>query len=160
MRLSAIDSLCEGMTLGEPLHGPSGQLLLQRGVTLDARYITVLRKIGIPAVYIDDADTADIEIPAPVKPETRAKVLTNLNEVFKSISERSGTALQSSRDVAKQHLRSERFARPLQTVARDAGLNELLGDVDTLIEQALSNEVLVGLNSIKTHDNYTFQHSI
>jgi HD-GYP domain-containing protein (c-di-GMP phosphodiesterase class II) len=148
------------MTLGEPIHGASGQILLRRGVTLNARFITLLRNMGIPAAYIQDPDTADIEIPYAVKPETRAKVIANLTTVFQAISRQSNSFAQSARDIAQQDMRAERFARPMHAIANNAGLSELFVDVDALIEQALSNEVIAGLNSIKTHDQYTFQHSI
>ena len=43
---------------------------------------------------------------------------------------------------------------------RKGGLEQMVGDVDTLIAQLMEKDVVVGLNSIKLHDNYTFQHSI
>lgn len=42
----------------------------------------------------------------------------------------------------------------------DQGLRQIVGDVDSLVDQLMNREVIVGLNSIKTHDNYTFQHCI
>ncbi len=39
-------------------------------------------------------------------------------------------------------------------------MHALAGYADEMIDQLAPREVLVGLNSIKSHDDYTFQHSI
>jgi HD-GYP domain-containing protein (c-di-GMP phosphodiesterase class II) len=47
-----------------------------------------------------------------------------------------------------------------KTSSKDGGLEQIIGDVDSLIDQLMEKDVIAGLNSIKVHDNYTFQHSI
>jgi HD-GYP domain-containing protein (c-di-GMP phosphodiesterase class II) len=160
MRLTNIHSVTTGMKLGEPIFGPAGQVLLQRGVCLSGKYITSLREMGFPAVYIDDGETSDIAVPHAIAPETRARVLRNLAEAFDSVSNATDSFRASSRHTAMEHLQSERFAKAVATVARDGGFDRLFDDVNGMLDQLLVHDVLVGMNSIKTHDKYTFQHSI
>ncbi len=160
MRLVNIDSIEPGTRLGEPIHGTNGQLLLQRGFALNNHYVCLLRQMGYPALYVLDDDTSDIAVPQPVSTQTRMKVLGQLNSAFATISKRTEGFRESSRSLARTHLKSERFAVPLRSLAIDAGIDRLVGEVDVLLNEALQRDVLLGLNSIKTHDQYTFQHSI
>src|SRR4051812_25347373 len=100
MRLVNIDSVTPDMTLGESIHGTAGQILLHRGVTLTHHYISHLRSIGYPAIYIDDDDTSDIAVAHPVSPETRSKVLRNLTEAFGAVARATDSFRASSKSVA------------------------------------------------------------
>jgi len=82
MRLIHNENLTSGMEVGEPVYGPSGQLLLAPGVKLTDRYINLLRKFDIPAAYVADPDTAGISVPQPLKPKTRANASRALAQAF------------------------------------------------------------------------------
>lgn len=160
MRLVRLDNVSPGAKLGEPVFGANGQVLLFAGVSLTSDYIETLRKIGTHTLYVLDADTADIPSPAAISPEVRAKAMTNLSKAFESVSKASDGLRQASMSLAQEHIKSKRFAEAAKAVADGGDMYGVCRDVNSILDQLGGQDVLVGLNSIKSHDSYTFQHSI
>jgi len=161
MRLIHNENLTSGMEVGEPVYGPSGQLLLAPGVKLTDRYINLLRKFDIPAAYVADPDTAGISVPQPLKPKTRANASRALAQAFERLAPAAAELhSQQSDDGSQAHASSERFAKTCRSVLGGGGFKALIESVQSVISDLLDQRVLIGLNSIKTHDAYTFQHSI
>jgi len=161
MRLIHSVNLANGMELGDPVYGSAGQLLLAPGVKLNDRYIKLLHQLEVPAAYISDPDTAGISVPDPLKPKTRAKAGRALADAF----ERLAPATKQVRkdlacNVTEAQASSDRFARTVRSVFGGGGFQSLLDSVHAICNDLLDQRVLTGLNSIKTHDAYTFQHSI
>ena len=160
MRLISIDNLEEGMQLGQNLYDEHSRLLLGRGAAIRSGYVTRLKEMGLPALYVQDADTADIAAPEVVRPAARARAIQTLTNTVSAVSTSLEGIRQLSIDEAHQQIRSKKFMDTFKSMTRNQGIDQMVGDVDTLIDQLMNREVIVGLNSIKTHDNYTFQHSI
>jgi HD-GYP domain-containing protein (c-di-GMP phosphodiesterase class II) len=160
MRLININFIERGMRLGEPVFGPNGQMLLAKGVELTPRYLERLRSIGVPAVYIQDADTADVVVPCPITPEARARVLNNLTRAFDQVARSADVIREASSALLRQEITSERFASAITSTGMGDALGGAGQDVELMINQLSRQEVLTGLNSIKTHDRYTFMHSL
>jgi len=160
MRLISIDSLEEGMQLGEPIYDDYNRLLLGRGVSLKSEYVSRLKALGLPALYVMDADTSDIRIPQVIPPAARIKAIRNLTQTFSTVLESVEGFRRMSVEAARQNIRAKKFADTFRSLTGDAGTDRVAGDVDGLIDQVMDRNVVLGLNSIKTHDNYTFQHSI
>jgi HD-GYP domain-containing protein (c-di-GMP phosphodiesterase class II) len=149
------------MELAEPVYGPNGQLLLQPGVNVTDRYIDHLRKLGLPAVYIADPDTADIVAPRPVRTQTRQRARTDLGKVMDRIAPNADELRQLSLAMTHEHAGTDRFARAVRSAfGGDEGLDDIGKSVDALMSDLLHADVLAGLGSIKCHDAYTYQHSI
>jgi HD-GYP domain-containing protein (c-di-GMP phosphodiesterase class II) len=160
MRLVNVNLIERGMRLGEPVFAPSGQMLLAKGVELTERYVERLRSIGVPAVYIHDPDTADVEVPYPIPPESRARLLNNLTRAFDQVARSAEILRQTSAALVREEISSERFAGTLTSTGAAEALAVTVNDVETMINQLSRQEVLTGLNSIKSHDQYTFMHSL
>jgi HD-GYP domain-containing protein (c-di-GMP phosphodiesterase class II) len=160
MRLIHSDNLCPGMEVGEAVHGSAGQVLLTPGVKLSDRYINLLRKFGIPAAYIADPDTAGITVPQPVTPRTRSKASHALSEAFERLTPATREFHAADSDDAQGRASGERFEKTCRSVFGGGGFRSLIESVQGVITDLLDQRVLTGLNSIKTHDAYTFQHSI
>ena len=84
MRLININNLEEGMQIGQDLYDEYNRLLLGRGATLKGNYVKRLKDMGLPALYIQDADTSDISVPEMIPPAARAKAIQNLTNTFPS----------------------------------------------------------------------------
>jgi HD-GYP domain-containing protein (c-di-GMP phosphodiesterase class II) len=112
------------------------------------------------ALYVEDPDTSDIEIPQPISPATRAKVTANLARAFDSITEKTASLKDAYVAVARKEMQSQRFADAIRSAAGGDGLYTVAGDIDSMLDDLKGRSVLAGLNSIKAHDSYTFQHSI
>lgn len=160
MRLINVDHLKEGMQIGQDLYDEHNRLLLGRGAVLKGAYVIRLKKMGLPALYVQEADTSDISVPEMITPAARAKAIQNLTNTFQAISTSLEGMRQLSLDEAHQHVRSKRFIDTFKSVDKNQGVDQIMGDVDTLVDQIMNKDAILGLNSIKIHDNYTFQHSI
>ena len=160
MRLVNLDQLTVGTRLAQPLFGKKGRLLLAKGVALTHRYLTLLRHIGLPAVYVLDDDTTDIESPDPIHPETRAKALSNLSDAFEQVAKAGETLRQVPAELLRKHLEEDKFVKTLVADGAGESLCSLGNDIDALVNGLEGHDVLTGLNSIKTHDQYTFMHSL
>lgn len=160
MHVIQVSQASPGVRLAETIYGSAGQPLLHAGVELTAPYIAELKAKGVQAIYVQDADTADVEIPHPVAPEVKAQAVQNLSKAFEAVATACEGLRKASIETVHQHLQSDRFAGALRNVAGGETLVDLSASADTFLEQLLHKEVLVGLNSIKSHDAYTFQHSI
>jgi HD-GYP domain-containing protein (c-di-GMP phosphodiesterase class II) len=158
--LSPLIQVKAGAQLGQTIFGPVGQPLLNAGVELSPEYLEQLHARGMHSVYVEDPDTSDIEIPQPISPERRAKVTANLAQAFSAISDRTESLRESYTAVARKHMESQRFADAIRAVAGGEGLYTVAGDIDGMLDELKGRSILAGLNSIKAHDSYTFQHCI
>jgi HD-GYP domain-containing protein (c-di-GMP phosphodiesterase class II) len=158
--LISTEQLTPGMTLGEAVVGARGRTLLGRGVAVTARYVELLRELGIPAVYVHDPDTADVRPPCPVPQETRVRVLGNLTRAFEQVSRAGEQMRRVPLEVLRDHLADDKFANAVAGAGAADALCDLADDVDGLVDALRGQDVLTGLNSIKAHDQYTFLHSI
>jgi HD-GYP domain-containing protein (c-di-GMP phosphodiesterase class II) len=162
MNLVNIDDIVPGMRLGEPIRGARGQVLLTRGATLTPAYVNTLRTLGVPAILVDDPDTADVDVPYPISSETRARVLKDLTRAFDELSDATADIRKSSSD--RLTLKPDTDLRPLVRAANTSATADCLytvaKDVDLLLDELGNLETLIVPNSIKTPDLYVFQHSI
>lgn len=163
MRLIHCENLTDGMEVGDPIYGAAGQLLLAPGAKLSDRYIKLLHKLEVPAAYISDPDTAGISVPDPLKPRTRAKAGRALAEAFERLAPAANAVRGDTGPggtVSEAQASSDGFARTVRSVFGGGGFHALVESVQSICDDLRDRRVLTGLNSIKTHDAYTFQHSI
>jgi HD-GYP domain-containing protein (c-di-GMP phosphodiesterase class II) len=160
MRLISIDDAEAGMKLAEPIFDAYGRLLLAHDTELTTDYLATLRKVGVAAIYVSDGDTSDIQVPPAVNPELRHKALRNLSEVFGSVSRGGDPIKSASVEEIRSHLRSDRFHESIKALTQEGSIQNAVRGVDAIVQDLLDRHVLLGLNSIKAHDGYTYQHSI
>ena len=160
MLLVHTENLKAGMEIGEAVHGAAGQMLLAPGVKLSERYIGLLRELNIPATYVADSDTSDVEVPRPIRPQTRASLRSALSESFDLLAPSAKTLVEELPTAGKANRTSERFEKTVRSILGCDGFDSLVRSVENVISDVQTQRVLVGINSIKTHDAYTFQHSI
>ncbi len=146
--------------MGDDIYDEYNRLLLGRGATIKGAYVTRLKRMGLPALYVQDADTSDIQVPKVIPPAARTKALKNLTDTFSAISKSTEDFRQLSMEAAHENIQSKKFMDTFKSLTHNQGIDQLVGDVNTFIDQLMNRDVIVGLNSIKTHDGYTFQHSI
>lgn len=160
MQLVPVPQISIGSRLAQPIYGPSGLPLLNIGVALSADYLQMLQTRGTNAVWIEDPDTSDIELPMPLSPAFRAKVTEHMGQVFTGLTERGDSLRESYVAVARRDMEASRFADAVKSAVGGGGLDAIARDMDGMLDELKGQQILTGLNSIKTHDSYTFQHSI
>lgn len=150
MRKVYVEQLRPGVTLGRTLYNDRGDILLSQGVELTERYIGALKKLGYYAVYIMDGLTDDIEPPEDLSEQVRMATYKHVRELF--------DVVQSASEIQSRGGKSCLIARMKE--AASSQVSQLYRDVEQIVDQILTAKTLSGVTSLKSHDNYTFEHSI
>ena len=156
MRRVPLQQVDTGAVLGKTLYNERGDVLLRKGAVLSERYRGLLNEKGFASVYLQDEDTADIVVDDIVSEHVRStatknifrfmQVVENASKEFKKLpADRLGAAFGSS---------------AFQKSATGRAYEQLYAVVDSIIDEVLEAKTLTGLTAIKTHDNYTFCHSV
>ncbi len=153
----SLESLEQGMMLGRPIFSEDGRLLLGRGVVLSGYYIQRLKRLGMTSIYIDDDDTGDVMPAGNISEVVRGATLRHMRELFGSLEDISGEMRNVSTAAVQRAVASDQFQN---TFRNHPALLKIQEDAGKIVEDLLAGEVMLGLNSLKTYDNYTFQHSI
>ncbi len=120
-----------GLVVARSIYHANGTLLLGHGIELDARLITRLSAIGIDSVYVKNPYFA-CEPEEILSEKTRVETARLTHKTFETYR-KSGTL----------------------------NLGDLQRATKMLVEDVLDNKpVLIHLTDIRTHDDYTFGHSI
>lgn len=132
MRLEYIRRVTEEDVLGKHVYGEDGRILLKAGVKLNTMYIRRLIELGVYYVYVEDDRLDEVE--------AESERLTILKQA----------TIKSLKDIS-------RSVGPVGGNIRD----EYLCNMEELLEHIMEiGDVNKCLCDVKTHDNYTFLHSI
>lgn len=134
MRLISTLSAKPGDTIGESLLTQDGSIMLRQGAILTQRYIDKLTELGIGYIYIVDEMLSDIKAQDPKFLEIKTSVVKLLSKNFIN----------------------------LQYNDTKAKLGSMLNTVSDLVDYLLNHKDITSnhLTEIKTHDNYTYVHSL
>jgi putative nucleotidyltransferase with HDIG domain len=145
------------MRLGKAVFGTHGEVLLARGTPLCDEYLTALRTRGFHFVYVLDGIADDVEPTGFISERLRAANVRNLQTMYDLMAE----ATQTIRDQAAEDGAHVLAELPLEiSAAVEEHLKQLDRDVERLLDEATETKTLASLASLKSHDNYTFEHSV
>ncbi|MBU5592897.1 HD-GYP domain-containing protein [Clostridium sp. MSJ-4] len=132
MRLEFISRVKEGDTLAKSIFSGDGKVLLRAGVSLTYSYIEKLRQLDVLYVYVEDERLGDLDLEDAKLNELKLNTVKNMSNIIKKL------------------------------ISNDrVDLRESLTKVEELMNYVIEfGDVNKSLNDIKTHDNYTFVHSI
>lgn len=158
MRRISIESAEEGMILGAPVRDEHNNILLNSGVKLTNVYISKLKRMGYLQLTVGgDPDTDDIIIEDNISEENRNQATRHIKASYNAADKLTMQFKNESIDNIKKNVQQPKF----QKVFKNSKVFKEIQDfVKQLVEDILSNKALNGLNSLKTFDNYTFNHSI
>jgi len=155
--LMSLDDLRPGMRLGIGMHNREGHMLLGPGVSLTSQYIARLRDLGCSALWVDDEDTRDIPYEQILTDTTRMAATIEIQNTF-AMAAREAPALRAA---STQEIRAAvEGRRTQQKFDGDPAASRLVSHVDAVVGEVLDRPVLTGLSSIRSHDTYTFNHSL
>lgn len=157
MRRVLIDSLQPGVALGKTIYNDRGDALLKRGTLLNERYISILRQRGFTVVFVREGEVDD-GIPDDIVSERlRTVAVRNISRLYEVVTQASTELKRRSAGEIQYSLRNDQLPRELQDSTM---YRRLYNDVESIIAEVLDVQLLTGLTSIKSHDNYTFCHSV
>ncbi len=145
------------MVLGKALYGENFEILLNKGVVLSAEYIIKLKKRGFVKIYIDDDETADIVIKDPISDKIR---IMATKDVLKTYQVTQAAIEKIDAETAESIIKSINLPKIKNVFQENQAFHQMFKDINSFIDELLNEDVLSGLNSIKSFDNYTFEHSV
>jgi putative nucleotidyltransferase with HDIG domain len=161
MYSQSVGRLRPGAVLGRTIHDAAGQPLplLVAGAVLTEGLIDALVRHGIVSVYLRDGLADDVlpeeAVSARVRATLEGHVATAFDRVAIIAAERgggSGGVMEAIDRLGEQPLDIGHEGQ--EVIAR------LYDDVEQLIGEVLERDTIAGLVSLKTHNEYTFQHSV
>ncbi|MBC9784607.1 HD-GYP domain-containing protein [Heliobacterium chlorum] len=134
MRKVSIDLVEPGMILARNIYSAEGRTLLGAGITLSTPFITRLKELGVPALFIKDQTTGDLPVPDVISEQVRLSAVKTVRDSFTRVQ-----------------LYHENGLDP--TEVKEAA--------SAIIDEVLRNRhVMVHMADIRTFDDYTFGHSV
>lgn len=156
MHRISVESVDSGAMLGKTLYNERGDVLLRKGAVLTDGYVRLLREKGFRTVYVQDPDTADIVVDDIVSEHVRQTATKNIYR-FMDVVDKAARDLQK---VPTERLGAAFGSSDFQRATQGRAYEALHGVVESIIDDVLGATTLTGLTAIKTHDNYTFCHSV
>ncbi|TME26824.1 MAG: HD domain-containing protein [Chloroflexi bacterium] len=155
-----VELLTPGMQIGRSLYNQRGDVLLTSGSELDEAFIGSIRQRGYRFIYVMDGIADDVAPHGLISQRLRSATLRNLDAVFKAMVE----ATRPQRDQAAEegaHVLTE----ILPVASGMAGVVErqikrLEADAEQLLAEVFDAQIFEGVAALKSHDNYTFEHSV
>ncbi len=139
MRLIPAWALKPGMEVARNVGSGKGAPLLKAGVKLQIEYIQQLKKMKIPAVYINDSLIPDVYVEDVILDETRERAIQLVQKTLTDFKKVKNPGLSQVMSAKK----------------------ELTDILDDIVNQLLSNKNLtINLSDIRYTDDYTFAHSV
>lgn len=133
MQRISVRNLQPGMVVGRNVYDASGKLLLASGFSLNQQFIHGLAQLGINSIYVEN-NLLDEELVVDVlREETRVMAIKSVKECFANYG-----LMKKKVDVDKIKIAASHI-------------------VDEII---LNPTAMVQLTDIRTHDDYTFAHSV
>lgn len=121
-----------GKVLGNTVYDSSGRVLLQRGTRLTSGYIRRLRERGYMSVYVLNELAPDIVPGDVISADARARANTTVKTIARNLAE-----------------------------GRKIDVKQLQAVIDNVVRSlSRSADVVMDLSSLKTIDDYTFEHSV
>ena len=149
MRIVPVEELQPGMVLGRAVYGERGEVLLQGNVILSERYIEALKSRGFRGVYVCNGLADDVEPQEIVSERVRILVRRHVHGLFNLVQHSARKA------TGRDRLDAAELAREAEPY-----LLQLGDDVDAIVDEILQAETVGGVTSLKSHDNYSFEHPL
>lgn len=132
IRFVPTNRLEPGDIVARPIFGANGAVLLRPGAALSAFEIRRLAALGFPGVYVRDPDSPVTDVPDVISDATRAAAINRLWHTFRDLEQ--GNRIHCA---------------------------PLFDSIDEMLSDILSEpDVVVNLGDLRTHDGYTFGHSV
>lgn len=158
-----VSELVPGDVLSDSLVGPDGTVLLRAGVVLTPSLIQAVTNRGFMAVHVQDGLADDVQPTNVVSMQVRAQIAGTISRLTTGVN---AAVLAASGDldgrVASVGAATERMGERELVIdeGTTAALLEAQDQVVALIDMVAAAGSLDGLESLKTHSEYTFQHSV
>ncbi|MDN3513947.1 MAG: HD-GYP domain-containing protein [Candidatus Brocadia sp.] len=157
MRRINIDNAEPGIVLGKTIYGSNYEILLRRGVVLTKTHINQLKNRGFIRIYIDDEETADIVLEDPISEKIR---IMSTKDIFKTYKVTQSAITNIEADTTESIIKYINTPKIKKSFQESQAFKQLCNDINYFLDEIMNQDILSGLNSIKSFDNYTYEHSV
>jgi len=155
----SLDRVEPGAVLGRTIYEAQGRPLLVAGTPLTERDIRSLQARGYRSVYIQDGLADDIVPNELISDRVRTTISDHVATTFSQVS-----MLATERGLGASGVDSATARLGDQPLELEDETDDLVGalyaDVEALITELLETDTVAGLESLRTHNEYTFQYSV
>jgi len=159
MYRQSLEGVASGEVLAKTVYDETGRPLLTAGTALTPGYLDALRARGLLSVYVRDGLADDVVPVDIVSEQVRATITGHVATTFTSIALIAGERGSGPGGVDGMVERLGEDALELDDRGNRA-LADLYADIEYLITEVLESDSAAGLESLKTHSSYTFEHSV
>ncbi|MDR4509978.1 MAG: HD-GYP domain-containing protein [Candidatus Brocadiaceae bacterium] len=152
-----IKNITPGMKLGKIIYGENYEVLLKPGIELTRGYIDRLQRMGFICIYIEDGETADVELKDPISERIRVMATKDILKTYK-VTKASISNIEA--DTTESVIKAINTTKIKKSFQESPEFQQLCKDIGSFLNEIMEQDVLSGLNSIKTVDNYTYEHSV
>jgi len=152
-----IQNVEPGMMLGKALYGDNYEVLLNRGVVLTEDYINRLKNRGFIKVYIDDEETADVIIKDPISDKIR---IMATKDILKTYELTRSAVVNIEAETTEAVIKSINTPKIKNAFQESQPFKQMCKDINSFVDELMNENILSGLSSIRSFDNYTYEHSV
>lgn len=146
-----------GMILGKTIYGKNYEVLLKKGVELTEDLIDRLTKRGYMSVYIEDKDTDDIVIEDSVSDKIRIMATKDVIKLYQAGESLAGKKTVDPYETIIERINTDEIKKSFQ---ESFEFRQIRYNIRFFLDEIMTKDILLGLNTIKSHDNYTYEHSV
>ena len=163
MHVRDLTTVRPGYVLGKTVYTERGDVLLAEGTVLTQAYIDALTQRNFLTVSVEDGLSDDIRPNDIVSEEVRARTAVHVAKMFDIVALSAGVAPGRSgpgagRDRSGPHELGDRLlGLPTDGMSM---LEALYKDIERIMLEILDANSVASLESLKTHSDYTFEHSV
>ena len=155
-----VELLTPGMQVGRSLYNQRGDVLLTSGTQLDEAFITSIRHRGYRFIYVMDGIADDVAPLGLISQRLRSATLRNLDAVFKAMLEATRPQREEAAEEGAHVLTEVLPISNSMTGAVERQIRRLEADSEHLLAEVFDAQIFEGVAALKSHDNYTFEHSV
>ena len=148
-----LEQVRPGMLIGQDIPNEQGKLLLTHGTPLTIGYIEGLRLRGHSAVWIMDGVADDVRPPEVLPEKVRTSTSRHLQDLFSTVSAAAYSTLAEGEQA------EEAVLDEIATAARPH-VAAMFRDAEKIVKGVANEVAISGVVSLKTHDAYTYDHSV
>lgn len=141
MRIVDVNALKINMEVGKTIYSEKGDILLSKGTLLKEGYIRRLKEKNIPAIFIHDELSKDIDYKDVITLETKVKAIKTIKNIYDSIN-------PLKKDHQNHLINDESYVK--------------IKDVIEIILEEIENNKELSFNMVNliSSDLYTYTHSV
>ncbi|MCC7372684.1 MAG: HD-GYP domain-containing protein [Chloroflexi bacterium] len=175
MHVRDLSSVRPGNVLARAVFTERGDVLLAEGTVLTEAYVEALRQRGFFTVHVEDGLSDDVRPVDIVSAQVRASTAAHVARMFEIVAVTAGVmpsrapssgagarpSPSSSRGRSAGRPTDQLGDRVLQLPSDGMSMLEALyRDIERIMAEILGADAVASLESLKTHSDYTFEHSV